>query len=93
MMAASVGKKDNCISVCAKPTSRRRHTHIKKIKQIMKIPSRSGMANNLSDVVKKFEEEQAMVSLKKKGQLLGFWSSLPYTLAEENITSSMSRPG
>ena len=34
-------------------------------------------ADNLSDAVKKFEEEQAMVSLKKKGQLLGFWSSLP----------------
>ena len=27
-----------------------------------------------------------MVSLKKKGQLLGFWSSLPYKLAEENVT-------
>ena len=27
-----------------------------------------------------------MVSLKKKGQLLGFWSSLPYKSAEENIT-------
>ena len=52
----------------------------------MKIPSRSGMADNLFNAVKKFEEEQAMVSLKKKGQLLGFWSSLPYKSAEENIT-------
>ena len=87
--------KDNCVSVCVKPTSPRRHTHIKKIKQIMKIPSRSGMMDNLSDAIKKFEEEQAMASLKKKGQLLRFWSSLPYTCTsvEENITSSMSRPG
>ena len=27
-----------------------------------------------------------MVSLKKKGQRLGFWSSLPYKSAEENFT-------
>ena len=27
-----------------------------------------------------------MVSLKKKGQLIRFWSSLPYKSAEENIT-------
>ena len=38
--------------------------------------------DNLSDAVKKFEEEQGMVSLKKKGQLLGFWSSLPYKPAD-----------
>ena len=41
--------------------------------------------DNLSNAVKKFEEEQAMVSLKKKGQLLGFWNSLPYKPVEENI--------
>ena len=43
-------------------------------------------AHNLSDVVAKFEEEQAKVSLKKKGQLLGFWSSLSHKPAEENTT-------
>ena len=44
-------------------------------------------AHNLSDVVAKFEEEQAKVSLKKKGQLLGFWSKP----AEENTTQGQGQ--
>ena len=46
---------------------------------------------NLSDVVAKFEEEQAKVSLKKKGQLLGFWSSLSHKPAEENATQGQGQ--
>ena len=45
-------------------------------------------SDNLPDVVDKYEEEQAMVSLKKKGQLLGFWSSLPY---KENISQGQGQ--
>ena len=48
-------------------------------------------AHNLSDVVAKFEEEQAKVSLKKKGQLLGFWSSLSHKPAEENTTQGQGQ--
>ena len=48
-------------------------------------------AHNLSDVVAKFEEEQAKVSLKKKGQLLGFWSSLSHKPTEENTTEGQGQ--
>ena len=49
-------------------------------------------ARNLSDVVAKFEEEHASKGvLKKKGQLLGFWSSLSHKPAEENTTQGQGQ--
>ena len=46
-------------------------------------------AHNLSDVVAKFEEEQAKVSLKKKGQLL----EQPITQTGGGKHYSRPRPG
>ena len=88
MMAASVGNKRE-LYFRVREAYKKAHMH--QTNQInhensIKIWNDMKKADNLSDVVAKFEEEQAMVSLKKKGQLLGFWSSLSYKPAEENIT-------
>ena len=93
MMAAPVGNKrelyfrvrDAYKKAHTNQTDQMNHENSIKIWNDMK------KAHNLSDVVAKFEEEQAKVSLKKKGQLLGFWSSLSYKPAEENTTQGQGQ--
>ena len=80
MMATSVCKKRD-LYFRVREAYKKAHTHQTNQtnhENAIKIWNAMKTSDNLPDVVAKYEEEQAMVSLKKKGQLLGFWNSLPY---------------